>query len=94
MKSLKDIVGAACSIPRLSLWEGGRRKGEGEREDGGGRCTKGREERGGGVLGGGWTKEGGGGRGGEERYLDCFQASSETKLAFSDCSVVYCITSS
>ena len=63
MKSLKDIVGAACSIPRLSLWEGGRRKGEGEREDGGGRCTKGREERGGGVLGGGWTKEGEGGEG-------------------------------
>ena len=114
MKSFKDIVGAACSIPRLSLWEEGRRKGGGEREDGGGEREKekGRmgEEKGGRRKGGWgrqmhkgergegrggfgrWMDKGGrGGRGGEERYLDCFQASSETKLAFSDCSVVYYI---
>ena len=30
-------------------------------------------------------------RGGEEQYLDCFQASSKAKLAFSDGSVLYYI---
>ena len=86
MKSLKDIVGAACSIPRLSLWEGGRRKGGWGRQ-----MHKGERGEGRGGFGRWMDKGGRGGRGGEERYLDCFQASSETKLAFSDCSVVYYI---
>ena len=55
---------------------------------------RGEERGGGGVWEGEGQRRGRGGRGGEEQYLDRFQASSEAKLAFSDCSVVYCITSS